>query len=140
MANQYDAIVIKSGIPSNVGTDVLRADLIATSGFTTSGLAAGDACQASGTLTLIKALNTSPSPVIGIYDGVTNAVVRDGVVVATFSGTVPAAGSVVFLSATAGQLTGIKPTSNYVHEVGVVVDASTAKVLLQLKPVIALPP
>jgi len=136
--SQYDSLVIKSGIPTVIGTDTLRADRGAPAGLTTTGLASGDACQISGALTLQKAVNTSTSPIIGIYDGVSGSVVREGVVVATFSDSCPAAGSAVYLSSTAGQLTGTKPTTDYLHEVGVVIDASTCKVLLQPKPVIML--
>ena len=135
---QYDGIVIKSGIPTIIGVDTLRADRGAHAGLTTTGLASGDVVQVSGALTLQKAVNTSTSPIIGVYDGVSGSVVREGVVVATFSDSVPVAGSAVYLSATAGQLTGTKPTMDMLHEVGVVMDASTSKVLLQQKPVISL--
>ena len=136
---QYDGLVIKSGIPTLIGVDTLRADRGADKESGWSGtVATGDACQVSGALTLQKAENTSTSPVIGIYDGVTGSVVREGVVVATFSGSCPVAGSAVYLSATAGALTGTKPTMDMLHEVGVVVDASASKILLQQKPVIAL--
>lgn len=137
---QYDGLVIKSGIPTIIGTDTLRGDRGAHAGLTTTGLASGDAVQVSGALTLQKAVNTSTSPVIGIYDGVTGSVVREGVVQATFSGSCPAAGSTVWLSSTAGQLTGTKPVYDNLHEVGVVVDAATGRILLQPKPVIVLPP
>jgi len=49
-------------------------------------------------------------------------------------------GDTVWLSSTAGALTNVKPTADMLHEVGVVVDAATRRVLLQQKPVIALPP
>lgn len=137
---QYDGLVVKSGIPTSLGVDTLRADRVALAGLTTSGLAAGDAVQISGALTLAKAVNTSVSPIVGIFDGETGSVVRNGAVVATFSGSCPAAGSAVYLSATAGQLTGTKPTRETLHEVGVVFDAATSKILLQQKPVITLPP
>ena len=136
---QYDPITIKSGILTALGTDSLRAERLGSLGLTTTGLASGDACQISGALTLQKAVNTSTSPIIGVYDGVIGSVVREGVVVATFSGSCPAAGSAVYLSSTAGALTGTKPTMDMLHEVGVVVDASASKILLQQKPVITLP-
>jgi len=136
---QYDGLVIKSGIPTIIGVDTLRADRGAPAGLTTTGLASGDACQVSGALTLQKAVNTSTSPVIGIYDGVTGSVVREGVVVATFKSGPTTAGEAVYLSSTAGQLTNVKPTKDMIHEVGVVVDVPSKKVLLQQKPVIALP-
>lgn len=136
---QYDGLVIKSGIPTLIGVDTLRADRGADKESGWSGtVATGDACQVSGALTLQKAVNTSTSPVIGIYDGVTGSVVREGVVVATFSGSCPVAGSAVYLSATAGALTGTKPTTNVLHEVGVVVNAASSRILLQQKPVIQL--
>jgi hypothetical protein len=137
---QYDNLVIKSGIPTIIGTDTLRADRGAHAGLTTTGLASGDVVQVSGALTLQKAVNTSTSPIIGIYDGVSGSVVKEGVVVATFSGSCPAAGSAVYLSSTAGQLTGTKPTMDMLHEIGMVVDATSSRILLQQKPVIALPP
>lgn len=138
MANQYDPIVPKSGILTVLGSDTLRADRVG-SAFTTTGLAAGDACQVSGALTLGKAVNTSTSPIVGIYDGETGAVVRKGVVVATFkSGLTLANGDAVYLSSTAGALTNVKPTADMLHEVGVVVDYANQKVLLQQKPVISL--
>lgn len=100
----------------------------------------GDACQVSGALALGKAVNTSTSPLIGIYDGVRDSVVKEGVVAATFkSGLSLSAGGPVYLSDEAGKLTNVKPYFSNVHEVGVVVDASTSKVLLQPKPVISLP-
>lgn len=140
MANQYDAVVIKAGIPSaaNVAGDVVRADRAATAGFTTSSVAAGDACQVSGTYTLIKALVASTSAVVGIFDGITGALVSRGVVVATFAAGPSVAGEVAYLSSTAGQLTTTKPTSGLVHEVGIVVDPSAKTILLQPKPVVAL--
>ena len=135
---QYDGIVIKSGIPTVLGADTLRTDRDAHAGLTTSGLSSGDVVQVSGALTLAKAVNTLATPIMGIYDGISGSVVREGVVIATFSGSTPAAGSVVYLSSTAGQLTGTKPTTGYLHEVGVVVDASSSKILLQQKAVIQL--
>ena len=136
---QYDPLVIKSGLAGVLGTDTLRADVIAHAGLTTTGLAAGDVVQVTANLTLSKAVNTSTSPIVGVYDGVTGSVVREGVVVATFKTAPTANGDAVYLSSTAGQLTTTKPTMDMVHEVGVVVDFATRKVLLQQKPVIALP-
>jgi len=140
MANQYDPIAIKSGILTVLGTDSLRADRLAAAGLTITGPASGDACQVSGALTLGKAVNTSTSPIVGIFDGETNSVVRKGVVVATMkAGVTLANGDTVWLSSTAGALTNVKPTMDMLHEVGVVVDAASAKILLQQKPVLALP-
>lgn len=141
MANQYDPIVIKSGLAGVLGTDTLRADLAAHAGLTTTGLAAGDVVQVTANLTLSKAVNTSTSPIIGVYDGVSGSVVREGVVVATFkSGLTLLNGDAVWLSSTAGALTNVKPTKDMLHEVGVVVHAASSKILLQQKPVISLPP
>jgi hypothetical protein len=141
MANQYDPIAIKSGILTILGTDTLRADRLAAAGLTITGPVSGDACQVSGALTLGKAVNTSTSPIVGVYDGETNSVVRKGVVVATMkAGVTLANGDTVWLSSTAGALTNVKPTKDMLHEVGVVVHAASSKVLLQQKPVIALPP
>ena len=137
---QYDPLVIKSGLAGVLGTDTLRADVIAHAGLTTTGLAAGDVVQVTANLTLSKAVNTSTSPIIGVYDGVTGSVVREGVVVATFKTAPTVNGAAVYLSSTAGQLTTTKPTKDMLHEVGVVVDFANRKVLLQQKPVIALPP
>jgi len=140
MANQYDPLVIKSGLAGVLGTDTLRADVIAHAGLTTTGLAAGDVVQVTANLTLSKAVNTSTSPIVGVYDGVSGSVVREGVVVATFKGGLTLAnGDAVYLSSTAGALTNVKPTADMLHEVGVVVDAASSRVLLQQKPVIALP-
>lgn len=143
---QYDPIAIKSGIPTVLGTDTLRDDRVAIAGMTTTGLTAGDVCQVSGALTLSKASNGSASPVVGVYDGISGSVVRRGVVVATFkSGLTLANGDAVYLSSTAGALTNVKPTSDKVHEVGVVLSASDyaspgyqARILLQPKPVVTM--
>lgn len=137
---QFDPIAIKSGILTVLGTDSLRADRLAAAGLTITGPVSGDACQVSGALTLGKAVNTSTSPIVGIYDGESNSVVRKGVVVATMkAGVTLANGDTVWLSSTAGALTNVKPTADMLHEVGVVVHAGDKKVLLQQKPVIALP-
>lgn len=139
MANQYDPIVIKSGLAGVLGTDTLRADLAAHAGLTTTGLAAGDVVQVTADLTLSKASNLLTSPIVGVYEGVSGSVVREGIVVATFAVGPTTNGEAVYLSSTAGQLTNVKPTRNMLHEVGVVVDYVNRKVLLQQKPVIALP-
>lgn len=139
---QYDSIVVKSGIACGIGTDALRADRTALAGLdtTTNALAPGDACQVSAALTLKTASVLSASSVVGIYDGVTGSVVREGMVVAAFkSGVVLADGDTVYLSSDDGKLTNVKPTKDMLHEVGVVVDAATKRVLLQQKPVLALP-
>jgi len=137
---QYDPIVIKAGFPTILGADTCRADLTAKAGLTTAAVADGDACQISAALTMQKALNTEDSAVVGVYDGTSGSVVKDGVVVVNMApGVVLADGDVVYLSATAGALTNVKPTTDMLHEVGVVVDAATAKVLLQTKPVVVLP-
>jgi len=140
MANQYDPLVIKSGLAGVLGTDTLRADVMAAAptGLVTTGLAAGDVVQVTADLTLSKAVNTSTSPIVGVF-AETGSVVREGVVVATFKIAPTANGDAVYLSSTAGQLTTTKPTMDMVHEVGVVVDFANRKVLLQQKPVIALP-
>ena len=140
MANQYDPLVIKSGLAGVLGTDTLRADVIAHAGLTTTGLAAGDVVQVTANLTLSKAVNTSTSPIVGVYDGVTGSVVREGIVVATFKTAPTANGDAVYLSDAAGKLTTTKPTKDMLHEVGVVVDFANRKILLQQKPVIALIP
>lgn len=137
---QYDPIAVKSGIPSNLGVDTLRSDKVAEAGLTTTGLAAGDVVQVTANLTLSKANNALTTPVVGVYDGISGSVVREGVVVATFvSGLTVANGDVAYLSSTAGALTNVKPTRDVLHEVGVVVDAASSKILLQQKPVIVLP-
>jgi len=139
---QYDPIAIKSGILTVLGTDTLRDDRIAVAGLdtTTNVLVSGDVCQVDSTaLRMKKAVNTSTSPIVGIYDGETNSVVRKGIVVATMkAGVTLANGDTVWLSSTAGALTNVKPTADMLHELGVVVDAATRRVLLQQKPVIAL--
>jgi len=125
MANQYDPLVIKSGLAGVLDTDTLRADLIAHAGLTTTGLTAGDACQVSGNLTLGKAAKTSRPLIFGVYDEVTGSVVREGVVAAGFiSGLTIAAGDTAYLSDTAGKLTNVKPTLGAAIKAGVVVDAS----------------
>jgi hypothetical protein len=139
MANQYDPIVIKSGLAGVLGTDTLRADVIAHAGLTTTGLSSGDVVQVTANLTLSKAVNTSTSPIIGVYDGMTGSIVREGIVVATFKTAPTANGDAVYLSDAAGKLTTTKPTKDMVHEVGVVVDYANRKILLQQKPVISLP-
>jgi hypothetical protein len=137
---QYDPIVIKGGFPTILGTDTCRADLTAKAGLTTAAVVDGDACQISAALTMQKALNTEDSAVVGVYDGTSGSIVKDGVVVANMApGVVLANGDVVYLSATAGALTNVKPTTDMLHEVGVVVDAATSKVLLQTKPVVVRP-
>jgi hypothetical protein len=136
---QYDPIAVETGVPTNLRTDTARADGVAVAGLTTAGLASGDACQVSGALTLQKADCTSTSPIVGIYDGVTGSLVRSGVVVATFKVGPTTAGEAVYLSNTAGKLTNVKPTMDMLHEVGVVVDAASSRILLQPKPVIVLP-
>jgi len=138
---QYDPTILKAGVPSILGTDTLRADREALGGLTTTGLAAGDACQVTADLTLGKALATSVSPVLGIYDGITGAMVRGGEVVATFiSGLTLLNGDTVYVAAEAGALTNVKPTENVVHEVGIVVDKDNDKILLQPKAPISLLP
>lgn len=139
---QREPIVIKSGIPTLLGTDTPRIDTDAHAELTTSGLTAGDVAQVSGALTLGKAVNTSASPIVGIYDGVTGSVVKEGVIVATFKAGPTWAGEAVYLSSTAGKLTTAKPTTGLVHEIGVVIDVPSKKILLQQKPVIdlGLPP
>jgi hypothetical protein len=87
-----------------------------------------------------KALYTSTSPVVGIFDGTTNSLIQEGIAVALFiDGLSLVAGDAVYVSTTAGRLTNIKPTTGMVHEVGIVVDASASKILLQQKPVLSLP-
>jgi hypothetical protein len=139
---QYDPIAIKSGIPTVIGTDTLRDDRIAVAGLdtTTNSLAAGDVCQVDSTaLRMRKAVNTSISPIVGVYDGISGSVVRKGIVVATFkSGVTLADGDAVYLSSTAGQLTNVKPTTDTLHEVGVVIDATNKKILLQQKSAVTL--
>ncbi len=137
---QFDPIAVKTGVPTAIGTDTPRIDLAAVAGLTTAALASGDACQVNGALTMQKALNTSTSPIVGVYDGTTGSVVREGVVVATMeAGVVLANGDTVYLSDTAGALTNVKPISYMLHEVGVVVSAAASKIMLQPKPVVALP-
>jgi hypothetical protein len=136
---EYGPIVIKGGIPTLLGSDPAHANLTARATLTTTGLAAGDVVQVLTNLTATKAVNTSTSPIVGVYDGESGSIVRRGVVVATFVDT-PTAGATAYLSSTAGQLTITKPTKDNLHEVGVVIDASTRKILLQQKPVVALPP
>ena len=139
---QYDSLVIKSGIPTVIGTDTLRADREAHAGLdtATNSLASGDVCQVDTTaLRMKKAVNTSTSPIIGVYDAMAGSVVREGVVVATFATGPTTAGESAYLSSTAGQLTNVKPTTNMVHEVGIVVDVSSRKILFQPKVVVALP-
>jgi hypothetical protein len=137
---QYDPTAVKTGIPTVLGTDTARADRIAAAGLTTAALATGDACQVSGALTMQKALNTEDSAIVGVYEGTSGSVVREGVVVATMAaGVVLANGDTVYLSATPGALTNVKPTMDMLHEVGVVVDAASSRILLQQKPVIVLP-
>jgi hypothetical protein len=138
---QYDPLVIKAGTKTLLGADTLRADLTATAGLLTgTAVDPGNACQVDVALTPKKASNTVAAAIIGIYDGVSGSIVRDGVVVATMAaGVVLANGDTVYLSATAGALTNIKPTMDHLHEVGVVVNAAASKILLQPKPVIVLP-
>jgi len=138
---QYDPIAIKSGILTNLGTDTLRDDRIAVAGLdtTTNSLVSGDVCQVDATaLRMKKAVNTSTSPIVGIYDGESNSVVRKGVVVATFAAGPTTEGETVYLSDTAGALTNLKPVVGVIHEVGVVVGVASRRVLLQPKPVISL--
>jgi len=136
---QYEPIGIKSGIATTLGTDTLRADLSGLAGLTTAAPAAGDACQVSGALTIAPAVNTSANPIVGIYDGVTGSVVRRGVVVASFVGGLTlVAGDAVYLSNVAGRLTNVKPTTDNLHEVGVVVSAAASTIMLQIKPVVVL--
>ena len=137
---QYDPIAVKTGIPTVFGTDTPRIDLAAVAGLTTAALASGDACQVSAALTMQKAVNTSTSAIVGVYNGTSGSVVREGVVVATFAAGPTTAGETVYLSGTAGALTNVKPTKDMLHEVGVVVEVASRKVLLQPKPVIVLPP
>jgi len=137
---QYDPIVIKAGVPSGIGADALRADNEALSGLTTTSLASGDVCQVTANLTLSKASYTSLNPIVGVYDGVSGSVVRSGVVVATFIGGLTLLdGDTVYLSLEGGKLTNLKPTLGALHEVGVVVSASSSKILLQPKRAIQLP-
>jgi hypothetical protein len=134
---QYDGIVIKSGIPTVLGTDTMRADREAEAGLTTTGLSSGDVCSISAALTLTKASVKNYNAIAGVYDAISSSVVREGVVVATFvSGLTLNAGDVVYLSSTDGQLTNVKSSLDYVKEVGVLVDTSTKKVLLQPKLII----
>lgn len=138
---QYDPIAVKTGVPSALGADTLRADRTAVAGLTTAAPASGDAVQVSAALTVQKALNTSATPVVGVYDGVSGSVVRAGVVAVNLgSGVVLADGDPVYLSATAGAVTNVKPTKDVLHEVGTVVDAAGRKILLQPRPPITLPP
>jgi hypothetical protein len=140
MSNQYDALVIKSGIPTIIGTDTLRADRVSDKESGWSGTPdSGNAVQVSGALTLAKAVNTSTSPIVGVYDGISGSVVREGVVVASFAAGPTTNGETVYLSDSDGKLTNVKPTKDMLHEVGVVVDVASKKILLQQKPVIALP-
>jgi hypothetical protein len=134
---QYDPIVVKAGIPTIVGTDTLHCDLNAKAGLTTTAVVSGDACQMNGDNVLAKAVNTSAAPIVGIYDGVSGSIVRSGIVVATMAtGVVLANGDAVYLSAYPGKLTNVKPTENVIHELGVVVDAASSKILLQQKPAV----
>jgi len=135
---QYEPIAVKTGIPTVLGGDVARADKIAVAGLTTAALAAGDACQVNGALTMQKALSTSTSAIVGVYDATAGSVVREGVVVATFAIGPTTAGETVYLSAVAGALTNVKPTTDKLHDVGVVVEVASRKVLLQPKPVVVL--
>jgi len=136
---QFDPIAVKTGIPTVFGTDTPRIDLAAVAGLTTAALAAGDACQVNGALTMQKASSASTSPIVGVYDGTSGSVVREGVVVATMAaGVVLANGDTVYLSADSGKLTNVKPTYSVLHEVGVVVDAASRKILLQPKPCVVL--
>lgn len=140
---QYDPTAVKAGVPTALGADALRADLTALGGATTAGLAAGDAVQVSTALTFVKAVNTATAAVVGVYDGVTGSVVRDGAVGASYAGSAPAAGDTLYLSSTAGKLTATKPTKDMLHEVGVALAAGSGgvvKTLLTHKPVVALPP
>ena len=140
---QYDPTVVKAGIPTALGADTLRADLTGLGGATTAGLAAGDAVQVSTALAFVKAVNTAATAVVGVYDGTTGSVVRDGAVSASYAGAAPAAGDTLYLSSTAGQLTNVKPTMDVLHEVGVALAAGVGgvvKTLLTHKPVVVLPP
>jgi hypothetical protein len=141
VANQYDPIIVNSGIPTVLGTNTLRSDKTAEAGLTTTGFSAGDVVQVTSNLTLAKASNQLTTPIVGVYDGVAGSVVREGIVVATFvSGLTLLNGDAVYLSSTAGQLTNVKPLYDCIHEIGVIVDATNKKILLQQKPVIWTPP
>lgn len=138
---QYDPITIKSGILSSLDSDTLRADKIAAGGLTlASWLVAGDVCQISDNLTITQAYNINSSPIVGVYDGVSGSIIREGVVTARFAVGPTTVGEAVYLSENNGKLTNVKPTKDMLHEVGVVVDVAAKKILLQPKPVIALPP
>jgi hypothetical protein len=137
---QYESFGIKAGILTAFGTDTLRADLTTLGGMTTTTLVSGDACQVSGAMTVVPAVNTSAGQIVGIYDGVSGSVVRRGVVTASFvAGLTLVAGDAVYLAAVAGRLTNVKPTTGMLHEVGVVVSAAARTIMLQQKPVMVLP-
>jgi len=146
---QYDPLVLKAGIPTVLGSETLRADLSALAGLTTAGLNAGDACRVSGAMTLAQAIDTNASGVVGVYDGVSGSMVREGSVVAGFiSGLTVAAGEVAYVSGTAGKLTNVKPsaTGRYQTEVGVIFDTTgyvnpdyTCVVMLQPQTPVYLP-
>jgi hypothetical protein len=135
---QYDPIAIKSGVLTVLSTDTMRADLESATITGVSGSpVSGDACQLSADMTLVQASSTSAQPIAGIYNG--TSLVRDGIVVANFAEGPTTCGEAVYLSSTAGQLTNAKPTIDMLHEVGVVVDVASSRILLQQKPVIELP-
>ena len=137
---QYDPIAVKTGVPTVLGADAARADRIAVGGLITASPAAGDAVQVLAALTVQKASQALTWPVVGIYDGEAGSIVRAGVVVATMApGVVLTDGDSVYLSPTFGALTNVKPITDVVHEVGVVVDAASRKILFQPKPVVQLP-
>lgn len=137
---QYDPIVVKTGVPGVLGADALRAEQVAVAGFTTAPVAAGDVCQLNGALTLQKASAGMMWPVVGVYDGVSGSLVREGIVqVSVAAGVALANGDPVYLSFTYGAVTNVKPITDALHEVGVVVDAASRKIYLQPRPPVALP-
>jgi len=135
--NQYDPIVIKSGVLTTLGVDTLRDDLTAKALLTTAALATGDVCQMSGDTTLAKAVNTNADPCVGVYNGVTSSIVQEGAVAVTLAaGVVLANGDAVYLAAQPGRVTNVKPTTDMLHELGVVLDAASATIFWQPRPVV----
>ena len=134
---QYDPIVIKGGFLTVLGTDTLRDDLTAKALLTTTALATGDVCQMNGDAVLAKALNTNADPCVGVYNGETSSIVQEGAVAVTLAaGVVLANGDAVYLAAQPGRVTNVKPTTDMLHELGVVLDAASATIFWQPRPVV----
>ena len=120
------------------------ASKLVITGLTTAAMTASGKAgyvSANDTVTETDADVAASSRLFGFYEGTAGSMTIAGVVTPVYTGAIPAVGSPLYLdTATAGNVTSTAPTTagQFVAEVGLVLNAATGTMLIQVKTVIAL--